>query len=352
MKKDREFEDILNECLDRVLRGQTIEQCLRDYPDYASALEPMLRMAVRAKRATNIYPRPEFKDRARHQFQEAIREMEPVKEREPIGRSFFPRLKPVWIAVTAFVAILIIGGGMVMAANGALPDSPLYAVKLATETVWLAFTPSEIGKAELYAKFADRRVDEIIQMAEKGEAEYVEKAAENLKHQLVAIASLDFGEGGGTIESSAGEQMLSAQAEPPGSDGEPASEEDGARTPEDTNATAILVPAPSAVEPAEDQPPVLAVRPQETEKAQVGTDDTALTDNMTERTYDSSDTDENLGREDKLKELLLRQAMENPEALRKALENAPESLRDILNWAIEVAGEGYEEAVSNVSNLK
>ena len=70
MKRDREFQEILDECLEKVLRGQTIEQCLQDYPDYASVLEPMLRTAVRAKRATNIYPRPEFKDRARHQFQE------------------------------------------------------------------------------------------------------------------------------------------------------------------------------------------------------------------------------------------------------------------------------------------
>ena len=147
MKKDREFENILDECLENMLRGKSIEQCLADYPDHAAALEPMLRTAFRAKMATNIRPRPEFKDRARHQFQAAIRDTEPAPART---RGFFPSLKPAWIALAALVAIIIAGGSTVYAAGNALPDSPLYPVKLATESVRLFLTPSDIGKAELY----------------------------------------------------------------------------------------------------------------------------------------------------------------------------------------------------------
>jgi hypothetical protein len=55
-----------------------------------------------------------------------------------------------------------------------------------------------------------------------------------------------------------------------------------------------------------------------------------------------------LSREEKLKEQLLRQAIENPEALEKALETATGTMRELLLWAIEVAGEGYEEAINNL----
>ena len=74
-----------------------------------------------------------------------------------------------WVLPVAVVILLIIGGGgTVVAAANSLPDSPLYRVKLATEAVQLAFTRSDLGKAELYARFADRRVEEIVKMAEKG----------------------------------------------------------------------------------------------------------------------------------------------------------------------------------------
>jgi hypothetical protein len=110
--------------------------------------------------------------------------------------------------------------------------------------------------------------------------------------------------------------------------------------PENPDPTAIMAPPPA--KPGEDEPPVLAVRPDDTNKALVGDAEVAVTDNITRQSYGLDRGDQDLDREDKLKELLLRQA----------LENAPESLRDILNWAIEVAEQGYQEANSNIANLR
>ncbi len=324
MKKDREFDNILDECLEKILQGNTVEECLRDYPDHAAALEPMLRTVMKARAATDIRPRPEFKDRARHQFQSAIREMEPA----PAGGGFFPRFKPVWIALTAFIAILIIGSGTVYAATGALPDSPLYGIKMATESVWLALTPTDIGKAELYTRFADRRVDEIVRMAELGKVEYAQEATEKLERQLVAIASLTITENG-----SPSENMLSFGG----------AEEDS--TPLMATIAPTITPAPTTP-PTEDVAPVPVTRPDTTEKAQAGLD-AALSASDSERNVGASEDDEELNREERLKALLLQRAIENPEALMKALETASESMRDILEWAIEVAGEGYEEAINN-----
>jgi hypothetical protein len=337
MKKDREFENILDECLDNMLRGKSIEQCLADYPDHAAALEPMLRTAFRAKMATNIRPRPEFKDRARHQFQAAIREMDvkPV----PTRRGFFPSLKPAWIALAALVAIVIAGGGTVYAAGNALPDSPLYPIKMATEQVRLFLTPSDIGKAELYAEFADKRVEEIIKMADKGEVELVHKATDRLNEQLVAMASLTIGDNGiptdghmfslGAAESSGnGEEAVTATMAPPAATIAP--------TTAPTPAPVLVTPGPAKT------------APQETAESTPALD--AALSAASDRQADDKYSEENGDRErrEKLKDLLLRQAIENPEALEKALETAPESLRDIILWAIEVANAGYAQNISNL----
>ena len=79
-----------------------------------------------------------------------------------------------------------------------MPDSPLYPVKLATEQVQLMLTPSQIDKARLCARLADRRVEEIIYMANKGDAQQVELITQRLDKRLAMLAvlasALDMGE--------------------------------------------------------------------------------------------------------------------------------------------------------------
>ena len=71
-----------------------------------------------------------------------------------------------------------------------MPDEVLYPVKLATEQAQLILTPSSLGKAELYAKLADRRVAEIVYLAKKGDAEPIELAIQRLDVSLTEIAAL------------------------------------------------------------------------------------------------------------------------------------------------------------------
>jgi len=181
MKRDKEFNNILDECLERLLvKGETIEQCLLSYPEYAAELEPLLHTVVATKKALAIQPRPEFKSEARYQFRLALQKVEP-KRRLP-----FLGWQPRWaIAMVALLVLLLAGGGTVAAAGNSMPDSLLYPVKLATEQVRLKLTPSDIGKAELYAELADRRVAEIVYMVNKGKPEQVEPTAERLNKHLV-----------------------------------------------------------------------------------------------------------------------------------------------------------------------
>jgi len=47
VKNNPEFDNILSECLDRILiDGQDLESCLRLYPDQAVELAPLLKTAI------------------------------------------------------------------------------------------------------------------------------------------------------------------------------------------------------------------------------------------------------------------------------------------------------------------
>ncbi len=185
MKRDKEFNNILNECLERLLiKGETIEQCLQSYPEQAAELEPLLKTALVTRRVSAIQPRADFKARARYQFRSALKEA--ATKKRPFF-SWFPR----WATVaTIALVLLLVGSGTVAAAGSSMPDSPLYPVKLATEEVRLALTPSQIGKAGLCAELADRRVAEIIYMANKSDVQQVELITQRLDERLLMLAAL------------------------------------------------------------------------------------------------------------------------------------------------------------------
>lgn len=188
---NNKFDNVLNECLDRMLQGESIEQCLGRYPEQARELEPLLRTAQTARMASAIQPRTEFKAKARFEFQSALRDMSAKKSQRT---SIFPwrwQWQTGWaIALVAIMIVVISGGGTVMAAGGSMPDNTLYSVKLATEKVHLAFTFSDIQKAELNAEFADRRVEEIIYLAVRGTPEDVQVVAQRLNSNLTNMNSL------------------------------------------------------------------------------------------------------------------------------------------------------------------
>ncbi len=208
MRKSREFDNVLEECLERLLvKGETIAQCLQSFPEHADELKPLLETALATQKVSAIQPRPEFRDKARYQFYSALEGMERKRSRPFFIWSWQPR----WAMVVAIIlALLLAGGGTVAAAGGSMPDEPLYPVKLATEQVRLVFAPSALGKAELYTELADRRVLEIIRMAGENKPEQIERTARRLDAYLTKIAVLS-----STQEATGGAAMAPAVEEAP-----------------------------------------------------------------------------------------------------------------------------------------
>jgi hypothetical protein len=189
MKKDKELNNILDECLERILvNGETIEQCLERYPEYAAELKPLLLTATATNEAiVDVTPSPEFKARARYQLRAEMAGSDVKKKR------FFLAWQPRWaVAVFTAILVLLLGGGTVLAADSenTIPGNPLYAVKLATENVRLALTSSDATKAELYATLVDRRTSEIERLMERGKTELARRTVARLKSHLASIYSL------------------------------------------------------------------------------------------------------------------------------------------------------------------
>ena len=183
------FENILDECIERLLQGESVEQCLERYPEHAVQLEPLLRVAKATRETSSVEPRPEFKAQARYQIESLLHAK---------GQKAGPRRLPLvswvprWAVVVAavFLVILLAGSGTVAASSSSLPGDTLYPVKTATERVWLSMTFSDTARARLQAKLADRRVAEMARMAERGNTERMEELAARFSAHLEKIEEL------------------------------------------------------------------------------------------------------------------------------------------------------------------
>ncbi len=192
MKTSKKFDDVLDECLERLLvRGETIEQCLQSYPEQATELKPLLQTVLEVKQASTIQPNAEFRARAKYQFNSLLQEV--ISKR---GRSFLSWV-PRWATVVAIVLGLVLAGsGTVAAANYSMPDEPLYPVKLTVEQVQMRLTFSELGRAKLSDRLVARRVTEIIYMASKGNARQVRDVTKRMDEGLAKLALAEKGRDG------------------------------------------------------------------------------------------------------------------------------------------------------------
>ncbi|MFH1031002.1 MAG: DUF5667 domain-containing protein [Chloroflexota bacterium] len=287
MRQQREFDDILNECMERLLSGETLEQCLRSFPDYASQLKPLLETTLEVKKVSALQPSLEFKEKARKELHTALREMKPKR------RPFFI-LQPRWaIAITAVILFLLAGGGTVAAGSVSMPDEPFYPVKLATEQMRLKLTPSALGKAELYARFANVRVLEIEQMAKENKPQQIVETAQRLDSVLADLAATQ-----------GSEQRNIMMAPPLG-----AADQEGPPT------IAPAPPMPTTQKGTGIVPPMVST----------GNNRQAM-----------------------LNETVRNQAIANLESLRSLLDTVPESSRPALLEAIAISESGYAEVLESI----
>jgi hypothetical protein len=267
----RQLDDIFNECYERIRSGESLKSCLKRYPKHAAELEPLLKTAFDiGRRASYIHLRPEFKHWARVQFEGTQHHAR--QQRQPAKPGFFSWRQSWSVAVAAVLILLLTGSSTVIASSNALPDEPLYPVKLATEDMRLAFAVSDTQKAQVHTQLAETRAVEVETMADQGKTEHAAITAARLAKQLElansAIARVESTVGTAPLPTVTEEQPLTTEEQPPATEEQPPVTEEQPSVTEEQPLTTEEQPPVAEEQPltTEEQPPVTEEQPPVTEE--------------------------------------------------------------------------------------
>jgi len=112
-----------------------------------------------------VLERPVMRDQFRKELRgRLMSEAAVVLAPRPRWFSFPTILRPALAAAAILVLVL---AGATNAAASSLPGDPLYAVKRTSEDVQLAFTFDEVARMQLLARLADRRLEELAEIAKQ-----------------------------------------------------------------------------------------------------------------------------------------------------------------------------------------
>ena len=100
--KDSKFDRLLDECIDRMNNGESLEDCLASYPEHAEELRPFLEASYGLRGALEPLPRAQAKAASRRRLQQALNER---RQRRSWFRRTFARTQPVYARPVALAAV-------------------------------------------------------------------------------------------------------------------------------------------------------------------------------------------------------------------------------------------------------
>lgn len=186
MKASR-FDDILNDCLERIGAGESVADCLARYPEESDELAPILRMCQATMRVSqSATPSAVGKARGKARMQSALAE---VEQRRGSWRQM-PRIywRPISAPIAAAFAVvlltLVAAGGTTVASADSIPGEALYPVKSMRESVEERIARSDEHKARVHAKLARERGREMRELIVRGRIYEAEVVAFRLHQHL------------------------------------------------------------------------------------------------------------------------------------------------------------------------
>ena len=145
------FDSILEECIQRIQQGATLEECLASYPEYAAELEPALRAGLELLAASSSFaPTPAAKAAAKQRFDIAL---EVRQRRREQSLSLLSRLfggSRMGFATAALIGMQVDPGKVkdVADAMAALDEAHYVAITLGSFDIfaWVGLeSPEQLG---------------------------------------------------------------------------------------------------------------------------------------------------------------------------------------------------------------
>lgn len=103
------FEKILDDCIDRINQGESLDSCLADYPDYAEQLLPSLQAMLRTKEAYSFVPSSNKKRVNKERFNAVLESLERKREDRKQWFAWLQGRSRVWVTVATVLIIAVIG---------------------------------------------------------------------------------------------------------------------------------------------------------------------------------------------------------------------------------------------------
>ena len=184
---DSHFDNIVNECLERLAAGESVMDCLARYPEHADELAPLLGMMHATTQASRAaMPSVAGKARGMERMQAAL-----AKGRHRRGRRLqLPRIfwrpitTPIAVAFAVVFLAIVAAGGTTVASADSIPGEPLYPVKSIRESVEERIARSDEHKAQVHAKLARERGREMRELIVRGRIYEAEVVAFRLHKHL------------------------------------------------------------------------------------------------------------------------------------------------------------------------
>ena len=193
MTAQRDLQERLNACLDRLQSGATVEECLALYAQDAAELEPLLRTAHLTMSATAA-ARPAARAEVLAHLSQAWQEWQTRRASRFsfLPPLFSPALRASAVALVAVFALIAGGWGATSAASDSVPGEVLYPVKRTHEQFLLLIVRPSDERARLHARLVERRGAEMAAMADADrdgpELEQVSRHLEShVQHAVVLV---------------------------------------------------------------------------------------------------------------------------------------------------------------------
>jgi hypothetical protein len=144
-------------------------------PDVERAIHAMEQSIPRPDPARQAAARRAFLAEARRlRQQQTVSDQRASRHREWKTLLWATKEKPLMATLAKAMAVLVVATGLVtgtaLAADSSLPGEPLYPADLALEQTQLALTVGTRAQAQLRLKLVEERTEELLEMAESGQA--------------------------------------------------------------------------------------------------------------------------------------------------------------------------------------
>ena len=184
---DSDFDNLVNECLERLAAGESVTDCLAHYPERADELAPLLRTMHATMQASRVAtPSAAGKARGMERMQAALAEGRQRRGRcLQLPRLFWrPTATPIAAAFAVVFLAIVAAGGTTVASADSIPGEPLYPVKSIREGVQERIARSDEHKAQVHAKLARERGREMRELIVRGRIYEAEVVAFRLHKHL------------------------------------------------------------------------------------------------------------------------------------------------------------------------